>query len=93
MNWTFSREDADLVDRIVDRAADLAPTVFDSRSRRTALRMDLLAVHDQIDLASLVKADGFNLLHDVCGLRANINRTTGELMNNFVLRYTRRDDD
>ena len=50
MKWTFSRKDADLVDRIVDRAADLAPTIFDSRSRRTALRMDLLAVHDQIDL-------------------------------------------
>ena len=79
MNWTFSREDVDLVDRIVDNAADLAPTVFDSRSRKTRLRMDLLAVHDQIDLASLAKADGFNLLYGVCGVQANINRTTGKL--------------
>ena len=79
MNWTFSREDANLVDRIVDKAADLAPTIFDLRSRRTTLRMDLLAVHDQIDLASLVKADGFDLLYIVCGVQVNINTTTGKL--------------
>ena len=52
--------------------------------------MDVDACHNNdcpLKLQELLEADDFNFAHDVFGIRANIDRTTGKLQNCFVPRY------
>lgn len=65
---------------------------FDIPYRRRDIEMDLSAVHAKtpLRLAELAKADDFNFAHDLGGIRANINRNTGELENCFMPRFTAR---
>lgn len=62
---------------------------FDVPYRRRDIEMDLSAVHAKtpLRLAELAAADDFNFAHDLGGIRANINRNTGELENCFMPRF------
>lgn len=57
--------------------------------------MDLTATHcngNPLRLDDLLKADDFNLLHDVSGISRHLNRETGKLEDHFSPRFSRRDE-
>lgn len=57
-------------------------------------RMDITATHangNPLRLADLLNADDFNFAHDVYGIEATLDRTTGKLGNGFSPRYSRRE--
>lgn len=62
------------------------------RYDETDMRMDLIAVHSndvKLDFKKLLYFDDFNFLHDVAGIRNNINRHNGKLMNHFLPRCSK----
>ena len=74
---------------IMLRAADMVKEVGGKYPSLDIL-MDVDACHSNgcpLQLQALLAADDFNFAHDVFGIRANINRHTGQLMNCFVPRY------
>lgn len=76
---------------IARRARDL---YLEHEVDRSALDidMDLTATHcngNPLRLDDLLKADAFNLLHDVSGISHHLNRDTGKLEGFFVPRFTR----
>lgn len=52
--------------------------------------MDLMACHhtNPLRLEELLQTDDLNFFHDILGINQNINRTTGELENCFIPRYS-----
>ena len=87
VSFDSSVEDASLIDKIVDRVAEVSKCGI-SASDTT---MDLLCVHNSypLDLKGLLESRDFDLLHDVFGIAKHLNRETGELMNCFLPRYHR----
>lgn len=87
INWNISNVDIALVRRIVDRAVSIDP-----RLERTELYMDLIATHlngcplKLGDMVSTKKVRDFDLMHDIYGISAHLNRKTGELERCFVPR-------
>ncbi|WP_368370240.1 DUF6874 family protein [Acetobacter persici] len=60
---------------------------------RRSVIMHLNAVHSngcRIDFERLVKADDFNLLHDVVGIARHIDPETGRLTQCFLPRFAQR---
>lgn len=93
LSFKVSHEDNDLIEKIADRAVNLAEqcgehmTVFD-------VMMDVTAAHvndHAIDLADLLAADNADFAHDVFGIRHHIDRSTGKLGDCFVPRYAARE--
>ena len=86
VNWHVSKKDAELIAKVVVRAASLL-----GGFEKFELAMDLTAVHAngrKLKLAELLAADDFNFCHDVNGIRRHLNRQTGQLENCFVPRFT-----
>ena len=86
INWEVSSQDAELIDRIVDRAKREKLTFSDSMR----LEMDLRACHANgmpLALEQLLKAARIDFAHDLAGITRHINRRTGTLMDCFVPRY------
>jgi hypothetical protein len=57
------------------------------------VHMDLCAVHLNgcpLRLGELLDADDFNFWHDIAGIRRHLNRETGELVNCFLPRFSKR---
>lgn len=78
-----------LIREIVKRAVKLAggPRKCD----QLALTMDITAVHcngNALRLEEMLRADDFNFLHDIVGIRECLNRTTGKFERNFSPRFT-----
>jgi hypothetical protein len=76
---------------IARRARDL---YLEHRVDRSALDidMDLTAAHcngNPLRLDELLKADDFNLLHDVSGIAKHLNRETGKLEGFFSPRFSK----
>lgn len=91
LKWTHSKEEMELQSKIADRAVAMAAKVGCKYDKLTAL-MDIDACHSNgtpLKLSELLAADDFNFAHDVFGIRANINRYTGQLENCFLPRYAR----
>lgn len=85
INWSVSKEDAALIDKIVDRAESLTVGPID----RLSVDMDITACHangNPLDLQRLLDADNFTFVHDVGGISAHIDRETGRLGDFFVPR-------
>lgn len=79
-------DDFKVIHRIAKRAVDAFPELkFDFQSTT----MDLEAAHCEfgLRLTSLLNADSFNFIHDVGGIRANLNRTTAKMANCFLPRF------
>lgn len=88
INWSTSRGELETIRRIVKRAHEEAPGMFDTMT----LTMDLTACHCNgcpIKLAKLAEADGYDFIHDVAGISQHIDRVTGELGGCFLPRYAR----
>lgn len=88
VSFKCSREDSLLVTRIVDRTVKLARAYGVSYDRLDA-SMDIRACHCNgcpLDLQKLLDAPEFDFAHDVFGIRENIDRTTGQLIDCFLPR-------
>lgn len=89
LSFSVSKADAELIDRIAARAVRLARESHIDWDYQTAT-MDLTATHAngcRLRLDALLESDNFNFIHDVFGIRAHLDRTTGQLMNCFLPRY------
>jgi hypothetical protein len=80
-----STDETALILRIAKRAHEHMPY----RSV-ISLAMDITAVNcngTRLKLAALAQADACNLVHDVGGIAANLDRETGQLLNGFRPRF------
>lgn len=89
----FQTDDAsrELAAKIAARACTLATANGRSLDYLNTL-MDLVATHangNPLRLADLLAADDFNLIHDVMGIAAHINRRTGKLEGFFLPRFSK----
>lgn len=85
-NWKLPAPERDRAEAIVERAIDLAEEDDIQLGDASDLLMDLIATHNHacpLDFEKLLRADDFNLMHDVLGIRNCLNRTTGQLGNFF----------
>ena len=92
LNWNTSKEDHDIIVAIATRYQELLKTADIKPPKKLDLIMDIEATHNNgcpLQLATLLKADNFNLVHDVNGIQTNINRKTGKLENCFLPRYAK----
>lgn len=90
-SFDVSPEASDLIFAVVVRFESIMPASnFNPRGRdRQDYIMDLTACHANgmpLDLAKLLAAPPFDLVHDVCGIRDHINRRTGKIEDQFVPR-------
>ena len=87
--WDVTKEDAQTISEIVNRAQKLglkAGKEFD----RLNLVMDLTACHLHgcpLKLKELLATDDFNFAHDVFGIARHIDRGSGALTDCFVPRF------
>jgi hypothetical protein len=89
MKLMATTDDSRLIRQIADRVFKEIPDYPDDR---LSLEMDLTAAHlngNPLKLAELLKAPKFDFVHDVCGIRTNLSRTTGKLGNCFSPRYSK----
>lgn len=87
INFNVSAGDGELIRRIACRALGLMPNPITSRR---SLEMTLTACHANgcpLRLEAMLEAGEFDLLHDVHGLHACIDRKTGKLTNHFLPRF------
>ena len=85
VRFNVSKEDAAIIEKIVDRAIKAARGAGWEYDALDA-RMDIAACHRNgtpLNLADLLAADDFNFSHDVFGIRRHIDRRTGKLLNHF----------
>lgn len=87
----FTMAEAVAVRLIIDRADKLAKKTG-GEIDRLSLEMDLSAVHarNPLRLEELAEADDFNFAHDIYGIMRRLDRSTGELVNNFEPRFSQR---
>lgn len=79
-----------IVDNIVPKICAVTGENADDLSLST--RMDLLATHANgcpMDFGRMRKADDFNILHDIAGIRKHLNRETGRIVGFFVPRFAK----
>ena len=90
VNWTVSRVEMRLIEKIAKRAVALAASMeFDLE--REQIEMDVTACHangNPLDLEKLLAANDGDFGHDVFGIRKHIDRTTGQLRDCFVPRLS-----
>lgn len=85
LNWDLTKEESDLILKIAERANKLYP-----ETSLVFWGMDITATHcngRRLKLENLLNSDDFNFVHDILGIRGNINRITGKIDNNFLPRY------
>lgn len=91
VSFKVSKEDQKIISQIVQRTLEMAAKYNIDYDRITA-EMDITACHASgcpLDLAALLKADDYNFAHDVFGIRKDLNRDTGELINCFLPRFSK----
>lgn len=87
MNLEVSKEDDDLIAKIVSRAAYDYP-----QFNRLMLTLDITVCHANgcpLMLQDMLAADDSNFYHDVLGIRANINRANGKMTGLFSPRFSK----
>ena len=90
-----SKEDRELIARIVDRASSLYSREFGtpySKDVHIFRQMDFCTVQVsgdcKLNLKKLLQASDFDFLHDFLGVVQNLNRKSGKLDNCFTPRCT-----
>jgi len=94
ISFDVTKEDDELIHKIIDRAADLFAK-RGSQLDRLDTFMDITATRANgcpLRLADLAEADDFNLLHDVGGIANHLNRDTGRLEDMFRPRFSQKGD-
>ena len=88
IDFNISTHDAELVDRIIERAGDLDLICDDQITHE----LDLIATHLNscpIDFQRLLDANDFK--HDFCGIYRHLDRETGKLTSCFLPRFRKRE--
>lgn len=83
INWKVTKQEAELISQIVQRAMQHIPNYPDDYQ---TCNMDITACHlngNPLDLQKLLDAPDFDFSHDVLGIRRHINRNTGQLEDFF----------
>jgi hypothetical protein len=81
----------DLIDKIAQRGREMDKKRHLRGPTKRHCAMDICATHangNPLRLAEMLAADDFNFTHDWYGIRRNLDRTTGRLMNFFSPRFT-----
>jgi hypothetical protein len=92
ISFKTSQADFDIINQIADRGWGLG-WLRRSYENRMAMVMDITAVHangNPLRLEGLLQADDFNFAHDISGICNCLDRQTGQLLNEFSPRYSRR---
>ena len=95
IGWTCTKEECQIVARIAGRAYQIAQEVG-VEYPKIGIIMDVEACHcngNPLRLDDLHNAEKEDFAHDVFGIRANIDRTTGKLLNCFSPRYSMQEDE
>ena len=85
ISFNASAADSQLITKIVMRAASLL-----GGRERLELAMDITAVHMNgcpLKLGDLLMASDFDFCHDIKGIQAHLNRSTGKLEHYFTPRF------
>lgn len=92
VKFDISDDDLKIVVKIVSRACKHARENGD-KIPSLDLQMDLVATHANgcpLRFADLLAADDFNFWHDISGIRAHLDRETGNLTRCFLPRFSKR---
>lgn len=95
VKFTVEPEQQDALDKCVDRALEIADDLGVIYSRGDC-EMDLSACHangNPMDFKALSEANDFEFVHDVWGIRRHLNRKTGELMDCFSPRFSKKEEE
>ncbi|ATJ91575.1 hypothetical protein HK16_04960 [Acetobacter senegalensis] len=79
-----------IVGRIVPKIC--VDTGMDAEDLSLSTRMDLIATYANgcpMDFDRMRKADDFNILHDITGIKNHLNRETGQLEGMFLPRFAK----
>ena len=90
ITWSGDKATMEVIGKIAKRAAKMAKGINVTYKQIDAM-MDIDACHSNgcpLRLQELLEADDTNFAHDVFGIRAHIDRTTGKLQNCFDPRYS-----
>lgn len=90
-SFETSIEEMGLIEKIVERIIPFAKRANVSTDKMTWL-MDITGCHcngTPLNLEDLLTAPDFDFIHDVFGIRSNIDRHTGRIMNHFLPRTAR----
>lgn len=98
ISFDATNEEHDIINAIALRVADMIRARYPDKLATAAAwtdwvmgtRMCITAAHAngcRLDLKGLLKAKEADLIHDVFGMRRNVNTSTGKLGNNFLPRY------
>lgn len=93
LSFDVTKEESAIIRKIADRADKIFLPNFIEQTKLETI-MDLSACHANgcpLRLQELLDADEFNFAHDVCGIRRHINRTTGQLEDCFMPRFSKGD--
>lgn len=88
LKWKATKLEYGLVSAIAKRALVLQPKLCKDV---VTTEMDVLACHLNgcpLKLEAMLKADDFNFMHDVWGIRQHLDRETGELKDCFLPRFS-----
>tara|TARA_R100001530_G_scaffold135251_2_gene112005 strand:- start:201 stop:494 length:294 start_codon:yes stop_codon:yes gene_type:complete len=94
IKWNNTKEEHDLQVAIANRYIEFHHSLGIPKQNQIPkldLLMDIEAAHcngNPLRLQELLDADDLDFAHDIIGIVRNIDRTTGELMNCFVPRYS-----
>ena len=88
--FTATSEESEIIERIANRAIALYRKYGNTELDEVDIMMDLMACHCNgcpLRLSEMEQADDFNLMHDVTGINAHINRYSGKLERCFLPRF------
>ena len=88
--FTATSEESEIIERIANRAIALYRKYGNTELDEVDIMMDLMACHCNgcpLRLSEMEQADDFNLMHDVTGINAHINRYSGKLERGFLPRF------
>lgn len=98
IKFNATRSELSIIDKIVERA--VREGLVRGRRKPThwyeisTMLMDIEATHcngNPLDLQKFLTGPDFDFIHDVCGIARHMNRETGQLMDCFVPRFSRRE--
>ena len=85
VNFKVTPDEAELLTAITARYCQKFPG-----ADQQEVEMDFTACHcngSPLALFAFFTADDFNFLHDACGIRDHLDRTTGRLTGHFLPRF------
>jgi len=89
VNFNTTKKETQIIHEIAKRA--MKEKMIQKNTDLLSLSMDISAVHlngTKLKLDDFLKADDGNFYHDIAGIMAHIDRSTGKLKNCFSPRFS-----